>query len=97
MAAALQLRGVPGETLADVDAASDLAAIIGTDACPTVGSQGHALGLCKPCAFVFKGGCQTGVMCKFCHLCDPDAKKRRKKERQHARRVGQQALYPIGM
>eukprot|EP00928_Gymnodinium_smaydae_P041020 TRINITY_DN27775_c0_g2_i1.p1 TRINITY_DN27775_c0_g2~~TRINITY_DN27775_c0_g2_i1.p1 ORF type:complete len:240 (-),score=32.34 TRINITY_DN27775_c0_g2_i1:452-1114(-) len=49
---------------------------------PTVGSRGHFTGTCKPCAFVFKagqGGCLSGYECKFCHLCGPGEKKRRKK------------------
>jgi hypothetical protein len=53
---------------------------------PNVGSQGHQSGECKPCAFVFKEGCTNGASCKFCHLCDPSAKKRRKRERLLARR-----------
>jgi hypothetical protein len=52
---------------------------------PTKGSQGHNLGKCKPCAFVFKGGCESGVNCTFCHLCAPGEKKRRKKERKDFR------------
>lgn len=66
--------------LAEADTATILAP-------PTVGSQAHHLGECKPCAFVFKEGCANGVACKFCHLCDPNAKKRRKRERLLARRV----------
>mmetsp|Transcript_145567 Transcript_145567/g.363029 ORF Transcript_145567/g.363029 Transcript_145567/m.363029 type:complete len:263 (+) Transcript_145567:60-848(+) len=50
-------------------------------ACPSIGSQAHDLGTCKPCAFVFKGGCANGMACTFCHLCTPGEKKRRKKER----------------
>lgn len=54
---------------------------------PTIGSQSHHLGTCKPCAFVFKGGCINGVACNFCHLCARDEKKRRKKERLLNRRI----------
>ncbi|CAE7227282.1 unnamed protein product [Symbiodinium natans] len=53
---------------------------------PTKGSAKHHLGLCKPCAFVFKDGCNTGWECEFCHLCEPGEKKRRKKERKQIRR-----------
>lgn len=49
--------------------------------CPTVGSLGHGLRLCKPCAFVNSKGCKDGVDCRFCHLCGPGEKKRRKKEK----------------
>mmetsp|Transcript_41605 Transcript_41605/g.109832 ORF Transcript_41605/g.109832 Transcript_41605/m.109832 type:complete len:176 (+) Transcript_41605:70-597(+) len=54
---------------------------------PTVGSRGHSLGSCKPCAFVFKDGCASGAECRFCHLCAPGTKKRRKKEAKVAKRA----------
>ena len=54
---------------------------LGSEALPTVGSVGHRAGLCKPCAFVAKG-CESGVECTFCHLCDPGEKERRKKEKK---------------
>eukprot|EP00933_Yihiella_yeosuensis_P072887 TRINITY_DN81438_c0_g1_i1.p1 TRINITY_DN81438_c0_g1~~TRINITY_DN81438_c0_g1_i1.p1 ORF type:complete len:292 (+),score=61.37 TRINITY_DN81438_c0_g1_i1:63-938(+) len=60
--------------------------LLGTDALPTLGSAEHSTGRCKPCAFVFKGGCASGVQCKFCHLCQPGEKKKRKKE-QKARKL----------
>lgn len=60
-------------------------AVIGSAACPTVGSRGHSLRMCKPCAFITKG-CQSGVECKFCHLCEVGEKKRRKKEKVAYRR-----------
>lgn len=47
---------------------------------PSLGSAAHLVGACKPCAFVFKGGCQSGKSCVFCHLCMPGEKQRRKKE-----------------
>lgn len=60
---------------------------VGTLELPTVGSKGHFMDACKPCAFVYKqgaswtsAGCQSGVLCVFCHLCEPGEKKRRKKE-----------------
>jgi len=53
---------------------------------PTKGSAKHHLGLCKPCAFVFKNGCNSGWDCEFCHICEPGEKKRRKKERKQIRR-----------
>mmetsp|Transcript_4353 Transcript_4353/g.7682 ORF Transcript_4353/g.7682 Transcript_4353/m.7682 type:complete len:268 (-) Transcript_4353:98-901(-) len=48
---------------------------------PSAGSEGHAQGSCKPCAFVHTKGCGNGRDCEFCHLCDAGARKRRQKER----------------
>lgn len=57
---------------------------------PTMGSAKHRLGQCKPCAFAWKPeGCESGAECKFCHLCPPGEKQRRKKVlRQLQRNVG---------
>jgi hypothetical protein len=49
---------------------------------PTIGSANHATGMCKPCAFVTTKGCKDGIECKFCHLCEPGEKKRRKKQKR---------------
>jgi len=46
---------------------------------PSMGSAGHSLGRCKPCAFVHTKGCNSGRACQFCHLCDHGSSKRRKK------------------
>lgn len=51
---------------------------------PTIGSAGHFAGACKPCAFLYTTGCDNGQQCTFCHLCPPDEKKRRQKEKQAA-------------
>lgn len=59
---------------------------LGTPGLPNRGSAVHRWGACKPCAFVHKGGCENGVDCQFCHLCEPGEKKRRKKERRTTRR-----------
>mmetsp|Transcript_148426 Transcript_148426/g.261980 ORF Transcript_148426/g.261980 Transcript_148426/m.261980 type:complete len:235 (-) Transcript_148426:169-873(-) len=48
---------------------------------PTRGSVGHSLGRCRPCAFVHTKGCGAGFNCQFCHLCEPDAKKNRKRRK----------------
>lgn len=53
-------------------------------ALPTVGSAAHFVGVCKPCAFVFKDGCASGADCKFCHLCQPGEKQRRQRGRRSA-------------
>lgn len=60
---------------------------VGFPGIPTIGSAGHALRKCKPCAFAWKeSGCQSGASCKFCHLCDPAEKKRRRKAKLQLRR-----------
>lgn len=46
---------------------------------PSVGSSGHRLGRCKPCAFMYKDGCRSGADCPYCHLCPPGEKQRRKR------------------
>eukprot|EP00931_Biecheleriopsis_adriatica_P102268 TRINITY_DN7725_c0_g1_i3.p1 TRINITY_DN7725_c0_g1~~TRINITY_DN7725_c0_g1_i3.p1 ORF type:complete len:216 (-),score=40.09 TRINITY_DN7725_c0_g1_i3:63-671(-) len=53
----------------------------GTPQLPSMGSKGHFTGQCKPCAFLHKKdkACQNGAMCEFCHLCEADEKKRRRK------------------
>jgi len=45
----------------------------------TIGSAGHGLGNCKPCAFFHTKGCGNGYQCPFCHLCPAGEKKRRQK------------------
>jgi len=54
---------------------------VGSAELPTIGSLGHQLGTCKPCAFFHKRGCANAAQCIFCHLCDPSEKKRRQKEK----------------
>lgn len=48
---------------------------------PSRGSAKHKSGLCKPCAFVFEGGCMNAKECEFCHLCDRGERTRRKREK----------------
>lgn len=62
---------------------------------PSVGSAGHALGNCKPCAFVHTKGCGNGVDCPFCHLCRPGEKKRRRKEKLETHRGLRSGLHNI--
>lgn len=54
---------------------------LGSAELPTVGSANHRFGGCKPCAFAHTKGCENGVNCQFCHLCEPGEKKRRQKQR----------------
>jgi len=51
---------------------------------PTLGSAGHYVGACKPCAFFHTKGCANGTQCSFCHLCPSDEKRTRQKEKQAA-------------
>jgi len=52
---------------------------LGSPAMWTMGSEGHHLGICKPCAFFYTKGCGNGSECPFCHLCPEGEKKRRQK------------------
>jgi len=54
----------------------------GSATCPSLGSAGHWLGLCKPCDFFHRDRCTNEAACKFCHLCGPEECKRRKKQQQ---------------
>lgn len=63
-----------------------LAVQVGTAQCPTVGSQGHWFGTCKPCVFLHTKGCMNGINCSFCHLCEAGEKKKRAKEQRALRR-----------
>merc|ERR1712080_336971 len=66
--------------------------LLGTVDLPTLGSFGHNVNKCKPCAFAWKDqGCQSGVNCAFCHLCDTEEKKNRRKMKLDQRRARRQA------
>lgn len=64
---------------------------IGSPDLPTVGSRGHRLGTCKPCAFLHTKGCTNGKDCAFCHLCSRGEKKRRQREKWQQQQQVQQA------
>mmetsp|Transcript_14594 Transcript_14594/g.37772 ORF Transcript_14594/g.37772 Transcript_14594/m.37772 type:complete len:246 (+) Transcript_14594:82-819(+) len=52
-------------------------------ACPSVGSVGHNLGVCRPCDFFGRGfDCRAGANCSFCHLCGPVERRQRKVQRR---------------
>jgi len=53
---------------------------VGSLELPSIGSAGHWNGICKPCAFMARG-CSSGLNCPFCHLCDVNEKKRRRKDK----------------
>eukprot|EP00931_Biecheleriopsis_adriatica_P066951 TRINITY_DN4116_c0_g1_i1.p1 TRINITY_DN4116_c0_g1~~TRINITY_DN4116_c0_g1_i1.p1 ORF type:complete len:303 (+),score=55.89 TRINITY_DN4116_c0_g1_i1:35-943(+) len=70
---------------------------LGTGELPSKGSAGHRRAFCKPCAFYHTKGCESGVDCLFCHLCQPGEKTRRRKERIMFRQQAQnysQSAYP---
>jgi len=56
---------------------------LGKPLLPTMGSKLHYTQECKPCAFMFKDGCKSGISCTFCHLCEPGEKKKRKKDKHN--------------
>lgn len=64
---------------------------LGCDDFPSIGSLGHYLRRCKPCAFASRAGCSSGAQCKFCHLCDPGENKMRRKEKRIRR------VFPIDL
>jgi hypothetical protein len=57
---------------------------LGSQELSTLGSAGHFSGHCKPCAFFYTKGCESGTQCLFCHLCPPDEKRRRQKDKHAA-------------
>jgi len=105
---------VPGRILQESIAEGQQAAIplhledavartTGSATCPSVGSAGHWLGLCKPCDFFHRDRCTNAAACKFCHLCDSEEGKRRKKQKQALVKVAKRrqeanvALFAPGM
>lgn len=56
---------------------------------PSRGSAEHGSGSCRPCAWVWKaGGCQSGHLCGYCHLCPEGELKSRKKSKLVMMRLG---------
>lgn len=50
---------------------------------PSMGSAGHHLRECRPCAFLdSQKGCVRAFECTYCHLCGLGEKKRRQKEKR---------------
>lgn len=66
---------------------------LGSLECPTIGSQGHWYGTCRPCAFLYTKGCGNGVSCEFCHLCDAGEKKRRQRDKRALFRAARTSGY----
>jgi hypothetical protein len=81
-AGVLELASLIAEPCEDTTAAA-LDPRLGNPDMPTVGSAGHSNEQCKPCAFFWKSaGCENGIDCEYCHLCDRSEKKRRQKEKK---------------
>mmetsp|Transcript_1302 Transcript_1302/g.3039 ORF Transcript_1302/g.3039 Transcript_1302/m.3039 type:complete len:204 (+) Transcript_1302:71-682(+) len=55
----------------------------------SIGSERHASGDCRPCAWFWKpGGCMNGASCRHCHACPVgELHQRKKKNRAAARRL----------
>lgn len=51
---------------------------------PSVGSEGHASGVCKRCCFFPRGRCANGYDCTFCHY-EHERRKRSKRKTKAAR------------
>lgn len=62
------------------------------DELPSIGSAGHAEGTCRPCAFLHSKGCEKGKACTFCHLCDAEEKKKRRKAKLQLLKAQQKAV-----
>jgi len=52
---------------------------------PSLGSEGHALGVCKRCCFFPRGRCMNGYNCEFCHY---EHEKRKRKNKKGSKVVG---------
>jgi len=69
-------------------AASGDASVVATPPIlPSAGSARHSAGQCKPCAFFNTKGCENDSNCKFCHLCEPGEKQRRRKQKMTQRQL----------
>jgi len=60
---------------------------LGSARCPSVGSATHFSGICKPCAFFHTKGCESGINCEFCHVCGPNEKKKRQRDKYESSRI----------
>ena len=60
---------------------------------PSIGSEGHDEGTCKPCSFFGRGTCVRGLSCDHCHVPHVyQARPGLKTRRRLARRAMRQAL-----
>lgn len=60
---------------------------LGSPQMPTIGSERHQFGDCKPCAYAHSKGCGNGAQCPFCHLCPLGELKRRQKAKRSMQRA----------
>jgi len=63
------------------------ASALATGELPSVGSALHGSGQCKPCAFLHSKGCENGLNCQFCHVCDADERRRRRQAKLELQRA----------
>jgi len=49
--------------------------------CANPGSAPHGSGKCTPCGYFHRGLCVNGSDCRFCHVCGPDERRRRRLEK----------------
>ncbi|CAE8649924.1 unnamed protein product, partial [Polarella glacialis] len=63
---------------------------------PSMGSESHGSGRCKPCAFLHTKGCENGLNCEFCHLCEAGEKKKRRKDKIDAQKHFRQQRHVTG-
>eukprot|EP00443_Scrippsiella_acuminata_P092113 CAMPEP_0115474046 /NCGR_PEP_ID=MMETSP0271-20121206/53890_1 /TAXON_ID=71861 /ORGANISM="Scrippsiella trochoidea, Strain CCMP3099" /LENGTH=322 /DNA_ID=CAMNT_0002901357 /DNA_START=7 /DNA_END=973 /DNA_ORIENTATION=+ len=61
--------------------------LLRTPNCPSVGSVGHQLGLCRPCDFFHRSRCVRDADCKYCHLCGPEESRQRKRQNRNLKKV----------
>lgn len=93
-------QGQPGSLRAEMAQApvlriaEALEPVLGSAELPSKGSVGHRYGTCKPCAFLYTKGCESGSDCAFCHLCPPGEKKRRNKTKTVAAKLSASGLDP---
>jgi hypothetical protein len=63
---------------------------------PSKGSAEHCTGECQPCGFFHneKVGCKEGYNCRFCHLCGPEERKKRRVQKAERMRLQRQKASP---
>jgi len=63
---------------------------------PSVGSSGHHAGTCEPCAFLYKKtGCGKGTFCDFCHVCGPNVRQQRRRDKRQAQKAQKIRASPL--